>query len=172
LEQVRNEKLHMFSAVHLRYEIDMCCRTASLLAGGPDGVLNNVLVDSYAIHLRALIEFLYSPPRKADDLRAVDFVEVRERWLDARGAISKPLKDAQERAHKQIAHFTKKRFSDGAPEKTWRPGLEISALVAGLQLFLQQADPAKLHPSVSAAVARLASLISAQNLPKEEEERE
>ena len=139
---MRNEKLHMFSRVHLRDEIDMCRKAASLLAGGvADRVLNDVLVDSYAIHLRTLIEFLYGSRSKPDDLRAVDFVTVREPWIHARGSIPQPLKDAQERAHKQLAHFTKKRFAHGALENMWHPGHEIPAVVAGLRLFLRYADP-------------------------------
>jgi hypothetical protein len=157
VEKVRNEKLHMFSGVHLFYEIDMCRRTASLLAGAPDGVLNNVLVESYAIHLRALIEFLYGNPKHTDDLSAIDYVREQKPWLDARGAIPAPLKDARDRAHKQIAHFTKKRFADGARQKQWQPGLEIPALVAGLRLFLKHADHRKLHPNVSQAVASFAA---------------
>jgi hypothetical protein len=160
---VRDEKLHGFSADHLHYEINMCRKTLGLLAGGTaDGVLKDVLVESYAIHLRALIEFLYDPRRNPDDLRAGDFVKVDAAWLRARGAKPKALTDAQKRAHKQIAHFTKKRFAYGTPEKNWMPGYEIPALVAGLRLFLQHADPAKLHPIVSEAVGGLASLVSAE----------
>jgi len=153
---------------HLHHEINMCRKTLGLLAGGgADGVLKDVLVESYAIHLRALIEFLYEPPRKPDDLRAGDFVKTDEARLRARGPKPTVLKEAQERAHKQVAHFTKKRFADGAPEKNWLSGYEIPALVAGLHL-LRHADPAKLHPIVSGAVAGLAALLPAQNVPDKE----
>ena len=156
---MRNEKLYTFSGVHLHYEIDMCRRTARLLGGAADGVLNNILVESYAIHLRTLIEFLYGSSLRPDDLSALDFVRAPEPWLDARGTIPEPLEVAQVRAHKQIAHFTKKRFAGGTLETQWRPGLEIPALVAALRSFLEHADPEKLCPNVSDAVDGLASLV-------------
>src|SRR5262249_8838764 len=143
---------------HLHYEIDMCYQAAVLLpTAAPDNTLNNVLVESYAIHLRNLIEFLYWTPRRGD-VNAVHFVKSESQWLDVRGDIPAVLADAKPRAAKQIAHLTEKRFADGAPEKNWTPGIEIALLLDGLRLFLEHADPIRLHPKVAKAVASLATL--------------
>jgi len=145
---MRPEELHTFSAKHLHYEIDMCYQAATLLpSAAPENVLNNVLVESYALHLRNLIEFLYWSPTR-DDVNAVHFVKSKTEWWSSRGAIPEVLATAKIRADKQIAHLTKKRFADGAPEKNWTPGTEIAALVDGLRLFLRHADPNRLHPVV------------------------
>jgi hypothetical protein len=69
------------------------------LTCAPDGLLNNVLVESYAIHLRTLIDFLYANPKQPDDLSAIDYGSGREPWLDARGTTPGPVKVARERAH-------------------------------------------------------------------------
>lgn len=130
---MRPEKLRMFSAVHLHYEIDKCHKTASLLAGASDGVLNNILVESYAHHLRNLIEFLYWTPKKPDDINAVQHVKSNRDWLAARGP--------RRRADKQVAHLTKKRLAYSVLEKMWRPDLELAALRGGLRLFLEHANP-------------------------------
>jgi hypothetical protein len=157
---MRPEKLHMFSGVHLSYEIDMLYRTAGYLRVGQASAFNNAFVDSYALHLRNLVEFVYwKQPKDPDGLSAVDFVRARVAWLTARGRPPAVLTAANERANKQIAHFTKKRFADGAVEKQWRPSVEISALLVGLRLFLQHADPARLHSNVKGTVGRLASLV-------------
>lgn len=159
---MRPDKLHMFSGVHLHYEIDMCHRTASLLAAGAaNGVLNDVLVESYALHLRNLIEFVYwKKAKNPDALGASDFVKSREAWVKARGLVPEVLSSAHDRANKQIAHFTKKRFTSGAPETQWRPGAELTALVGGLQTFLEHADVQRLHPKVRAAIVGLAASVA------------
>jgi hypothetical protein len=151
----------MFSGVHLHYEIDTCEKAARLLMSTiPSGhPLNNFLVESYALNLRSLIDFLYWEPRR-DDVNAIEFVKSKSEWLAARGAKPPPvLSEARTRADKQIVHLTKKRFADGAPEKNWKPGIEIAVLVDGLRLFLAHADPGRLHPVVAEAVARLATLV-------------
>jgi len=160
---VRPEKLHTFSGVHLHYEIDTCEKAARLLSTTPSGhPLNNFLVESYALHLRSLIDFLYWKP-KQDDVNAIQFVKSEGKWLAERGAKPpKVLSEARTRADKQIVHLTKKRFADGAPEKNWKPGIEIAVLVDGLRLFLAHADPDRLHPVVAEAVARLATLVPAE----------
>lgn len=47
---------------HLYYEIEMFHGTASGLASGVAGtsVLNNALVESFTLHARALLDFLYA----------------------------------------------------------------------------------------------------------------
>jgi hypothetical protein len=153
------EQLREFSKVHLHYEIDMCHRAAALLPGAaPEHVLNNVLVESYALHLRNLIEFLYWPPTR-DDVNAVHFVRSETEWVSSRGPTPEILATAKTRADKQIAHLTEKRFADGSPEKNWTPGVEITALVDALRIFLAQADPGRLHSVVGDATARLEGLV-------------
>lgn len=150
----------MFSGAHLSYEIAMCHQTATNIRFGnvAEGVLKNALVESYALHLRNLIEFLYwKTSKNRDGLSASDFVRSREAWLKGRGRIPKVLTVAHDRANKQVLHFTKKRFASGAPETHWLPGVELAALANGLRTFVDHADPEKLHPQVGAVVELLAA---------------
>jgi len=155
------DELRAFSEFHLSYEIDMCFGTAELLRpfAAPKHVLYNALVESYALHLRNLIEFLYDAPTRPDDVNAVHYVRADVEWRDVSGTTPSLLEDAKQRAHKQIAHITEKRFADRAPEKEWRFVVELGSLLAGLRLFLQYADPERLHPKVSAAVNGLATFV-------------
>jgi len=127
---VRDDELYLYGGAHVRYEIEMCASAAHLLlAFTPErNSLTNALLESYALHLRNLIEFIYWTPKPPDDVNAVHYVRDKDAWLAARGEASDFLKGVKLRADKQIAHLTKKRFIGDAPEKQWDPIAEIRAL--------------------------------------------
>jgi hypothetical protein len=154
-------ELTVFSAMHLHYEIDMLVRVAERplgLRGQPIYTVDrNALVESYAIHLRNLIDFLYASP-KGDDVGAVHYVRDVARWGAALGPMPAVLTEARERVGKQIAHLTRRRFEDGAAEKTWHPETEIPAITKSLKLFIEHSDPMKLHSVVTARVEWLPDL--------------
>ena len=157
---MRDEKLYWFSGQHIAYEIEMCARAAHLvLAFAPERhSVTNALLESYALHLRNLIEFIYRKPR-LDDVNAIHYVCDREAWIAARGEVPAYLKVVKDRADKQVAHLTKKRFSGDAPEKQWSPVEEIGALMPSLQVFMERARPELLHANVANALAELAALV-------------
>src|SRR5262249_51917184 len=103
--RVRDEKLYFFSGSHLAYEIAMCARMAQLIfAFQPERhTLTNALLESYALHLRNLIEFLYWEPARPDDVNAVHYVKSETAWIEARGSASETLLTAKTRADKQVA---------------------------------------------------------------------
>lgn len=151
-------QLIAFSALHLHYEIDMLGRIAR---GVPPlreqpiyAVDRNVLVESYAIHLRNLVHFLYSDP-KGDDVCAVHYVRDPVKWRVARGPIPPVLAQARERTGKQIAHLTARRYEDETTEKTWHPETEVPAVKESLKRFIEHADPTKLAVGVAARVKAL-----------------
>jgi hypothetical protein len=147
-----------FSDVHLFHEINMCdrlAREANQIRGHPIyDLLKNAIVESYAIHLRSLIDFLYKDP-EGDDVGAVHYVRDVEAWTVARGDRPHVLTDARIRAAKQVAHLTRRRFLDGAPEKNWYPEVEMTALAAPLRVFAQHADPRRLHSAVVSRIEQL-----------------
>jgi hypothetical protein len=151
----------MSYSIHVHYEIDMLTklgRHALSLRGQPAYQFDlNVLVESYAIHLRNLFDFLYKSP-VGDDVGAVHYVRDAVAWASARGPEPPVLVAARVRVGKQIAHLTRRRYADGAQEKTWHPKTEIPALVAPLVLFAAHADPLRLHSEVSKAIERLSDL--------------
>lgn len=75
-------------SVHLLYEIEMFCALADFfetgeadqaVAGLPHQGLavRNAMIESWAVHFRALTDFLWPPPlnAKADDVFAEDYIE-------------------------------------------------------------------------------------------------
>jgi hypothetical protein len=78
-----------YSEEHLGYEIERLRSTASELAqGGLSQPQENGLVESWAIHLRILIEFLYRKVPRQDDVTAGDFFSNPAEWEDHRTPIT------------------------------------------------------------------------------------
>ena len=154
-------ELIAFSALHLHYEIDMLGRIAREVAPLREqpiyAVDRNVLVESYAIHLRNLVHFLYADP-KGDDVCAVHYVRDPVKWRAARGPMPPVLAQARERTGKQVAHLTARRYEDGTTEKTWHPETEVPAVKESLRRFIEHADPMKLAFEVTARVEALPDL--------------
>jgi hypothetical protein len=103
---------------HLGYEIDMLVAMATVLAKLPQGAVRNACVESFGMHSRNLIDFLYpSPNRRPDDVTAEDYVDRAQAWEKARGRMPRKLQRAKVRANEQIAHLTRLRYLGRAPQK-------------------------------------------------------
>jgi len=69
-------------------------------------VINNALIESFAIHVRALIDFFYTP-EKEDDVVAVHFFSTQTEWTKARPRkTEEELKRIKNRVNKEVAHLT------------------------------------------------------------------
>lgn len=119
-----NEVLLAYADEHLTYEIQMFVGTALFLVNSNKtsdkrigGVVNNALLESFLIHMRNLIEFLYPQQIKADDVTIEDYLS-KKVISDHLPIINKSLILYRERAHKEIAHLTTKRYTKPI-EKEW-----------------------------------------------------
>jgi len=101
-----------------------------------EGWLTNALLESFVIHLRALIDFFYpSQSPKPDDILAAEYFADPTRWDAVRPACSETLRSARARAHKEIAHLTYARLDVTPDEKPWQ-FVQIAEEMRGLmQLF-------------------------------------
>lgn len=113
---------------HLHYEIWMLISVAQGLASGITGesVINNSLLESFAIHARVLLDFLYAkekPP--ADDVVAEDFLATPQQWHEARPPKSQTLQMVHRRVAKEVAHLTYAR-QDVTPEMKGWPFIDIA----------------------------------------------
>ncbi len=135
--------LTQYSAEHVRYEIDMffeCVElrtrpgftTQALAQLGNHQLVNSALIESFVVHLRNLIDFLYLESPGKTDVVAKDFIATGV-WESIRPVETESLKRAKERANKEISHLTSKRIADTHGNKDWDfVGLasEMSALLA------------------------------------------
>lgn len=150
-----------YSAEHVRYEFDMfnwlgqVCGNPTVRLRAPSSEdatrLNNVLVESFAIHVRNVIDFLYMDTSKPTDVVAADFFP-RADWAQTRPPISPSLNAARVRANKEIAHLTTDRIAGSPPEKAWDFAGLAAELRPVLRLFISGALSSRLSATVATAV--------------------
>lgn len=121
MSKLRSQEELDRAAGHLNYEYEML-RTIvrELSTGTRPQWLTNALLESFVIHLRALIDFFYTPARtKPDDMLATDYFPDPKAWEAAIPSMSEVLRNARDRAHKEIAHLTYARLDVTTDTKPW-----------------------------------------------------
>jgi hypothetical protein len=142
-----NQQLLDYSEEHLLYELQLFRWIAENLPRD-DGFPLSALLESFAIHLRNLVDFFYTQPVNArnDDLVAADFFDPPSAWNP--GGIPKSLADARERANKEVSHITYRRKSGSDPTKPWPVSDLFDEVYAVSTEFAAAASSTKLHPRV------------------------
>ncbi len=132
---------------HLCYEIEMFVGTAKLLESQqPNDIVANALLESYAIHARAVTDFFYPPPTyKKTDVVAKDYVSD---WPVKYPSMSKTLSDARERTNTEIAHLTKHRKSVVDEAKCWYDSTLANQIIGLCGSFLRLANTSDLCPKI------------------------
>lgn len=148
--------LQAYSKEHVFYEIDMffgvgdfIAKQALVRASSPNNVtrLASLVVEGFAIHVRNIIEFLYSKQPRPTDVVAADFC-LPGAWEAARPSLSNTLETARVRADKELAHLTTARISGNPPEKTWEAAALMIEIKPLLKLFLITTQPTALADRV------------------------
>lgn len=156
-------ELIAYSREHLAYEIQMFFGTAQILSrmvlsSGPSQleiVANNVYTESFVIHLRNLIQFLYPQRTKENSVIAEDFFVDPMVWKRIRPKMSKTLKDARERSHRELAHLTTDRLKVTPATKRW-PFISLAKEIKDLiERFGSSASSIRLDPSVNKLIASI-----------------
>lgn len=125
-----DDELKSYAEEHLQYEYDMLIYSAGILAflaadrhkGLLPWTINNGLLNTFAVHARNLIDFLYARPRKKDqptDIIIEDYVDVSA-LSKALLKISPLLEEALNKANKQVAHLTRERITFEKVGKEWK----------------------------------------------------
>lgn len=150
-------ELRAYSAAHVAYEIDMFFALAgmhsnpNLKMAVPTAevgtVVQNALIESFGVHLRNVLDFLYIDQPQPTDIVAIDYCPAGA--LQAvRPAMSQKLAIARTRANKELAHLTTQRVSGN----TW-PFVALADEVRPLlQLFCTTANHGALAPEVKQAI--------------------
>jgi len=123
-----SELLH-YADKHIKYEIDMLTSSAGILAflavhkaeGFLPWAVNNGLLNSFALHARNLVNFLYSRSKRKDfktDIVLEDYVDA-DTITNYLPAISPLLEEALTKANKQAAHLSMERIQYERAGKEW-----------------------------------------------------
>jgi hypothetical protein len=125
-----DQDLKEYAETHLQYEFDMLTASAGILAylAQQDNkdylpwALSNALLNTFAMHGRNLVDFLYARSKGRDhptDIIIQDYVE--ESYLNAHlPSISPLLDEVLTKANKQVAHLTIERINYEGSGKAWQ----------------------------------------------------
>ena len=119
-----------------QYEVWMLRSLANILAidNQGKGVIHNALVESFLIHARILIEFLYKNKTHEDTVRASQYFTSDSHWESIRPPKTKLLEDTEQNAHEHLAHLTYTRLEE---KKQW-PFIKIANdIKTVLQVFYE-----------------------------------
>jgi hypothetical protein len=126
---------------HLLYEIEMFTGTIRMLnvvismePSEARTILRNALMESWALHVRNLLSFLYDSRPGAGDAIAPDFIG--EEWKAKRGSKPDVLRLAHAKASKEIAHLSYLRGELTDDEREWHVEPIIVAISEALHSFV------------------------------------
>ena len=151
LMNLTDKELIEYSKEHLYYEIWMLIEI-SKIKNISEQFFINITVESFAIHLRNLIIFLYPNKNstKLTDVYAKDFFSDPQRWKTILPSLPQTLENARIRANKEVGHLTAERIAGTKdPKKSWKTKELTDEIIPILKLFCFEADKNKLDKSVS-----------------------
>ena len=143
-KRIREEQELQAASDKLYYDIWMLFSTASEMSSGkfPPGVINNALLESFAIHARVLLDFFFrqedDPRLHKNDIVAEHFFPNPKTWREKRRKRTTILKTIPSRVGKEIAHLSYARLKQTSKSKRW-DYLQIAVdLDAIFNQFLQE----------------------------------
>jgi hypothetical protein len=126
---------------HLLYEIEMFVETTTQLraffigeSSYPVRALRNSLLESWALHVRNLLSFLYDDRAGVEDAIAADFLDVD--WATERGAKPEVLRASHKKASKEIAHLSYHRIGLTDDQRGWTIEPIFSEMVKAIRKFI------------------------------------
>ncbi len=141
-KDLSDEQLHLYFAEHVRYEMqhllnatDAISRQLSIHNG-----LKFMVLESFVIHLRNLITFLYPYTKREEDVCAEDYFINPKTWGNLRPKINIVLESAKKRADKEVGHLTTSRQSGTSESKKWDVVGLTDEVMPILKLFCEFAD--------------------------------
>ena len=137
MSHLNNVKLKEASN-HLWYEIWMFQE----LVKGPsitdnNQIITNALLESFAIHVRALIHFFFDKSGQKDDILAIHFFSDPDYWIEHSPPCTNILKEAKKRADKEVAHLTYTRQKVTPDKKPWRLIPIANDLQKAIEMFFE-----------------------------------
>lgn len=116
-DEPTKEELENVAKSGLKYVVWMLNETA-ILTDEPNSVKNNAYIESFVIHARILITFLYDMPDSRDTILAANYLESWNETLSKTDL----LLNVKERANKMAAHLTReglKKYDADEEYKEW-----------------------------------------------------
>ncbi len=137
--------LLQYSEEHLMHELSMLWETADALPRHKAGSVEyTALLESFATHLRNLIEFFFFA-ESGDYVRAKHFFDDPAEWSPKK---TPEINKLHERASNEVSHLTTRRISGNRPEKDWHITQILGMIETVARDFAARASDRKLHSKV------------------------
>jgi hypothetical protein len=156
--QLSGNAAHQEISKHLEYELRMLVHSASKCEQTPAAADSRVYLESFLLHARNLIAFLYdreSSNSTHDDVLAEHFCPDAAAWRAAMRP-SAVLEETKVRAHKYLAHIT---YTREVPQG-WEVQAIARELSASLEVFLRHAKLEWLADEVWRSAAELRVIVT------------
>jgi hypothetical protein len=143
---------------HLVYEAAMLSHAVDKFASKQlSDQDHNAFLESFAIHVRCLRDFLWGSRKRnnPEDAFAFDFCD-SEVWEQARPPLPDALRAIEaerRRIGREIVHLTYYRLDIEAETKDWDLTALMAAIAKGLHKFAEVAKEERLHPKTREALA-------------------
>lgn len=105
---------------------------------------HNALLESFLLHSRCIINFLYPEKPRADDVIADDFFSNPKILRSALPISLSCAKDVRFRTGKEIAHLTYSRLNITPAQKQWNIGKIHDEITSALEIFFKTLDVKQL----------------------------
>lgn len=148
---LNNEELRLYFLEHVRYEVQLLMNAVIAIDQKmqvPTG-LECMIVESFSIHLRNLITFLYPYTFRSNDVCAKNFFLRAGTWEGVRPELSNTLKQAKTRADVEVGHLTTLRKNGTPDNKTWDVKGLAMEIFPIFKLFCESADKVSLYSDIA-----------------------
>jgi hypothetical protein len=150
----------------LTYEIDMLYFSAMTLIKGRIAepfpqipTLKNALIESFAIHIRNLIEFLYWNKKNGRDRVLAEYIiGDAELWHSQLGEMTEEINTIYEKACKRVAHLTIDRIYVTPEDKNWWFAKYTKEVALGLKIFLELVPKEMKDVKLKDAISRITNI--------------
>lgn len=166
-ENISKEQLIEFSGEHLYYEIGMLYGVVDLLNRKEkisDPYILNALIESFVIHTQVILDFFYMPQMKADDAKAIHYIDDVKLWKSVLPSYDRYFRKFNRRRSREVVHLSYSRLEVKGEDKTWHLVKTTEHIKLVVNAFLEQANKELLHPKMF----ELKKTISEDNLQKED----
>lgn len=141
------KELVEFSREHLYYEIDMLYGVARLLQKGSSNIyIYNALLESFVVHGSVILDFFYKLPLNPQEAKATHYIKDLEEWKDAKPPFDRYFIKFNKKRNQEVMHLSYARLKVAPYDKKWDSPKLIEQFRQLIDLFLDYADPALIHP--------------------------
>lgn len=159
VREKQTDQVLQAASEHLLYEISMLRWTTDALAvtnlgrPTPPLVYMNALLESFCLHARNLLDFLYPKQPRPDDMIAPDFFDDPDEWSPP--DLTPLLGTVRGRAGKELAHLTYQRLAVTKEGKSWQYGKILAELSDVLGKFMISVPPDRFDDDFKREVRNL-----------------